>query len=79
MHKSLAIGASTNRLPREDAVFVIDDDDAARTGLKQLLGSVGLQVVPFRSAVEFLDCALPDTTCCLVLELCMPGLLEQLS
>ena len=73
MHKSLAVRASTNTLPKEDVVFVIDDDDATRTGLKQLLGSVGLQVVPFRSAVEFLDCALPDTTCCLVLELCMPG------
>ena len=72
MHKSLAVRPSTNRVPREDVVFVIDDDDATRTGVEQLLGSVGLQVVPFRSAVEFLDGVVPEKPCCVVLALRMP-------
>ena len=53
-------------------VFVIECDDAARSAIKQLLESVGLHVVPLRSAVEFLDGGIPETTCCLVLELRLP-------
>ena len=73
MHKPLASSSKQEEaLQRKALVFVVAYDDAARVGLKRLLESVGLQVVPFRSAVEFLGCALPDTTCCLVLELVMP-------
>src|SRR3990170_2314749 len=54
------------------AVFVIECDDASRATIEQLLKSVGLNVVPCRSAVEFLDGTIPETTCCLVLELRLP-------
>src|SRR3990172_12784654 len=54
------------------AVFVIECDDASRATIEQLLKSVGLNVVPCRSAVEFLYCTIPETTCCLVLELRLP-------
>ena len=75
MHKPLASSSEQEgALQRKAVVFVVAYDDAARVGVKQLLESVGLQVVPFRSAEEFLSCALPDTTCCLVLELVMPAM-----
>jgi len=53
-------------------VVVIEHDDAARSAIKHLLESVGLHVVPFRSAVEFLNSGVPETTCCLVLDLRLP-------
>jgi FixJ family two-component response regulator len=53
-------------------VFVIERDDADRSIINRLLESVGLHVVPFGSAVEFLDGAIPETPCCVVLGLRMP-------
>jgi FixJ family two-component response regulator len=72
MHEPLAVRASTKRLLTEDLVFVVDDDDAVRKDLEQLLGSVDLKVMPFRSGGEFLAFAIPDCPCCLVVEFCMP-------
>ena len=51
---------------------VIDDDDDVRAAIKDLLDSVGLKVMPFRSAAEFIDSTIPDTTCCMVLDVRMP-------
>ena len=60
MHKPLASSSKQEgALQRKAVVFVVAYDDAARVGVKQLLESVGLQVVPFRSAEEFLSCASP--------------------
>jgi FixJ family two-component response regulator len=56
----------------DSAVFVIDDDRTVRIALEQLLRSVGLRVVPFASAAEFLACNLPDSPSCLVLDVRMP-------
>ena len=53
-------------------VFVIDDDQAVRAALKQLLESVGLTVLLFQSADEFLQSTIPDATNCLVLEMRLP-------
>jgi FixJ family two-component response regulator len=53
-------------------VVVIDDDDAVRAAVKGLLESVGLKVLLFQSAEEFLECAVPDTPCCMVLDVRMP-------
>lgn len=53
-------------------VFVIEYDDADRSVINRLLESVGLRVLPFGSAVEFLDGAIPETPCCVVLGLRMP-------
>jgi FixJ family two-component response regulator len=54
------------------AVLVVERDDAARSAIKHLLESVGLHVVSFRSAIEFLDGGIPETNCCVVLELHLP-------
>jgi FixJ family two-component response regulator len=56
----------------ESVVVVIDDDGAVRDAVKGLLESVGLKVVLFQSAGEFLECTVPDTPCCMVLDVRMP-------
>ena len=60
---------------RSDAtVFVVDDDSAVRRSLERLVRTVGLDVVTFASAQEFLDHGPPDGPACLVLDVRMPGL-----
>jgi FixJ family two-component response regulator len=53
-------------------VFVIDDDVSGRTDLKELFESVGLKVVHLKSPAEFLGYKIPDTSCCIVLDVRMP-------
>jgi FixJ family two-component response regulator len=53
-------------------VFVIDDDASVRTELKELFESVGLKVILFKSPTEFLGYKIPDTSCCIVLDVRMP-------
>jgi FixJ family two-component response regulator len=55
-------------------VFVIDDDRLIRDGVRSLIGSVGLQVVAFGSAREFLCSTRPDAPACLVLDVRLPDL-----
>jgi FixJ family two-component response regulator len=55
-------------------VFVVDDDEGMRQSLKNLIGSVGLQVKVFASAQEFLRSKLTDVPGCLVLDVRLPGL-----
>jgi FixJ family two-component response regulator len=55
-------------------VFVVDDDPAVREALSSLFRSVGMRVELFASAAEFLRAALPETDCCLVLDVRLPGL-----
>ena len=53
-------------------VFVIDDDASVRTELKELFDSVGLKVILLKSPAEFLGYKIPDTSCCIVLDVRMP-------
>ena len=55
-------------------VFVIDDDALLRDALSRLFRSIGLQVVTFASAPEFLNHKLPPDPSCLVLDVRLPGL-----
>ena len=55
-------------------VFVVDDDDAVRDSLRDLLDSVGLQVETFESARSFLDTYRLGNAGCLVLDIRMPGM-----
>jgi FixJ family two-component response regulator len=66
-----AVGEAVKGL-LESVVVVIDDDGAVRDAVKGLLESVGLKVVLFQSAGEFLECTVPDTPCCMVLDVRMP-------
>jgi len=54
-------------------VFVVDDDRAIRDGLESLIRSIGLRVVTFASAADFLRSPRPNAPCCMVLDVRMPG------
>jgi FixJ family two-component response regulator len=58
----------------QKAVYVIDDDTSMRDSLKSLLGSVGLRVETFGSALEFFGAKLPDAAICLVVDVRLPGM-----
>jgi FixJ family two-component response regulator len=55
-------------------VFVVDDDASLRESLEDLIRSVGLGVVAFGSALEFLRSKHPDVPGCLVLDVRLKGL-----
>ena len=55
-------------------VFVVDDDDAVRDSLRDLLDSVGLPVETFESARSFLTTYQLGKAGCLVLDIRMPGM-----
>jgi FixJ family two-component response regulator len=58
--------------PDEPLVFVIDDNASVRSALKELLESVRLKVICFKSPAEFLGYRIPDASCCIVLDVRMP-------
>ena len=55
-------------------VFVVDDDDAVRDSLRDLLDSVGLKVSTYASALAFLNTHQEKQRGCLVLDIRMPGM-----
>ena len=57
----------------EPTVFVIDDDKAIRSAVKNLLESVGLRTEVFSSPREFLKGESKDKPGCLVLDVRLPG------
>jgi FixJ family two-component response regulator len=54
-------------------VLIVDDDDAVRDALQELMLSVGFDAAGFASARELLDTTLPDRSGCLVLDVRLPG------
>ena len=56
------------------SIYVVDDDESARTGLWRLLRSVGFRVKTFVSAQEFLDHGQVENGALLVLDVRMPGI-----
>ena len=57
----------------ESTVFVIDDDEAVRLAIKNVLESVGLRAEAFASPREFLKSERADAPGCLVLDVRLPG------
>jgi FixJ family two-component response regulator len=55
-------------------VFVVDDDEADRTGIRELLASVGMEARTFASGEEFLHAYEPAWHGCLILDVRMPGM-----
>jgi FixJ family two-component response regulator len=62
-----------NRQNESSIIYVVDDDQDVRDGMKSLFQSVGLNSLAFASATEFLSAKLPDATSCLVLDVRLPG------
>jgi FixJ family two-component response regulator len=58
----------------QSIVFIVDDDESLRDGLKRLFRSVGLRTETFGSTREFMQSRLPDTASCLLLDVRLPGL-----
>ena len=58
----------------QSVVFIIDDDEPLRSGLKRLLRSVGLHAETFGSTPEFMQSKMPDVASCLLLDVRLPGL-----
>lgn len=55
-------------------VYLVDDDRGIRDSLRWLAESVGLKLVAFASAQEFLDAYPVDSPGCLLLDVRMPGM-----
>ena len=58
----------------EPVVFVVDDDRAVREATADLLASVGLRAMTFRTAQEFLASPRPEAPGCLILDVRLPRL-----
>ena len=58
----------------EQTVFIVDDDNAIRSGISQLIETMGVKTVCFASAQEFLDSYTAGCAGCLVLDVRMPGM-----
>ena len=55
----------------EPTVFIVDDDEAFRDSVQELVSSVGLAAQSFRSATEYLESFDPARPGCLVLDVRM--------
>ena len=58
----------------EQIVYIIDDDEDVREGVRALLQSVGLEVVALSSTMEFLAHKRSEGPSCLVLDVRLPGM-----
>jgi len=70
MRPSPAMSATGAERP---LILIVDDDDAVRAALRDLMESVDLEAADFGSARELMDAELPDRAGCLVLDVRMPG------
>ena len=61
-------------MPAAPLISIVDDDDALRSSLDDLLQSIGFQTLDFRSAEAFLSANQARDTACLILDVRMPGM-----
>jgi FixJ family two-component response regulator len=61
-------------MPRISLISIIDDDDALRSSLENLIRSVGWRAQGFSSAEAFLRSNQVHETGCLILDVRMPGM-----
>jgi len=62
------------RAQERPLVSVVDDDESVRESLPDLLGEFGFAARTFSSAEDFLASDCIDQTCCLILDIAMPGM-----
>ena len=65
---------SLRKMETRPTVFIIDDEQAMRDGLRLLVKSVGMQTECFANAQDFLDNYRASQPGCLVLDVRMPGM-----
>lgn len=61
-------------MPSVPLIAIVDDDDALRNSLDNLLRSVGFRVHGFASAEAFLQAQPAPETACLLLDVRLPGM-----
>ena len=61
-------------MPSVPLMAIVDDDDALRNSLDNLLRSVGFRVQGFASAEAFLQAPHAPETACLLLDVRLPGM-----
>lgn len=59
--------------PDKPLVIIVDDDDAVREGLYELILSAGFQPAAFASTKDLLEASVLDRPGCLILDVRMPG------
>ncbi|CAA6826595.1 MAG: Two-component nitrogen fixation transcriptional regulator FixJ [uncultured Thiotrichaceae bacterium] len=57
-----------------ETVFIIDDDDEVRHALRRLMVSIGLNVIVYASANEYLEQFNAQIPGCILLDIRMPGM-----
>lgn len=60
--------------PREEIVFVVDDDVRVREALRELLESLGWRAETFAAAADYIAYAKPDLPACLILDVELPDI-----
>jgi FixJ family two-component response regulator len=55
-------------------ISIVDDDAAARDGIRELVESLDYRAVTFSSAEDFLNSSVVEETTCLITDVQMPGL-----
>jgi FixJ family two-component response regulator len=55
-------------------ISIVDDDELARDGIRELVESLGYKAIVFESAQRFLASSVLAETACLITDLQMPGL-----
>jgi FixJ family two-component response regulator len=61
-------------MPRIPLISIIDDDEAIRRSLDDLIRSAGLRARSFSSAEAFLQSNQMSEIDCIILDLCLPGM-----
>ncbi len=70
-HEAKSLHATASSLP--SIIHVVDDDQPFVTAICRLLKAGGYTVRSYGSAGEFLMAQMPDTTGCILMDLCLPG------
>jgi molybdopterin-binding protein len=61
-------------MSEDKLISIVDDDELARDGIRELVESFGYTVAAFSSAEDFLASSQVEETACLITDLQMPGL-----
>jgi FixJ family two-component response regulator len=61
-------------MPDGPLISIVDDDDALRNSLDDLIRSIGFRTEGFASAEAFLSSSQARDTACLILDVRMPGM-----
>lgn len=65
-------GASHSSSSIGGLVYIVDDDEALREELQDLIAGAGYDVQPFQSSIDFLDNVRADIPVCVLLDIRMP-------